>query len=145
MAILIDTNVLLRVVQADHASSAIASGAVDLLRRRNHTLCITQQNIVEFWAVASRPLGSNGLGLTTEQVLPEIDKLKRYFQLLPESPLQSVWERLVFHHKVSGKQVHDARLAAAMIVHGVESILTFNGPDFLRYREISVLDPASVI
>jgi hypothetical protein len=33
---------------------------------------------------------------------------------------------------------------AAMTVHGIESILTFNAQDFLRYTEIRVLDVAKI-
>ena len=47
-------------------------------------------------------------------------------------------------HAVSGKNVHDARMVAAMVVHGVESILTFNTQDFLRYGEIRVLDAMAI-
>ena len=43
-------------------------------------------------------------------------------------------------YRVSGKNAHDARLVAAMVVHEIESILTFNTGDFLRYEEIRVLD-----
>ena len=76
-----------------------------------------------------------------EQVLA----LKRLFTLLPEAPLQREWERLVTAHRVSGKNTHDARLVAAMMVHGVSSILTFNVQDFTRYAGIVVLDPGTVV
>jgi hypothetical protein len=36
---------------------------------------------------------------------------------------------------------HDARLVAAMIVHGVTHLLTFNGADFARYSGIRITDP----
>jgi predicted nucleic acid-binding protein len=39
-------------------------------------------------------------------------------------------------YKVIGVQVHDARLVAAMRVNGIQRLLTFNGDDFLRYKEI---------
>jgi predicted nucleic acid-binding protein len=110
------------------------------LRTNNESLHITQQNIVEFWAVATRPIVANGLGFSTEQAAAEIDALKRLFILTPELPLQDAWERLVVDHAVSGKNAHDARIVAAMLVHGVESILTFNAQDCLRYGEIRVLD-----
>ena len=71
--------------------------------------------------------------------------LKRLFDLLPELPLQDEWERLVAHYHVSGKNAHDARLVAAMVVHGVDGILTFNAQDFVRYTEIRVLDAAKVV
>jgi hypothetical protein len=45
-------------------------------------------------------------------------------------------------HGVIGSQVYDARLVAAMTVHGVGRILTFNVADFSRYP-IEILDPAA--
>ena len=63
------------------------------------------------------------------------------FRVLPEIPLYDQWLSLVSNYRVSGKNVHDAQLVAAMVMHGVEQILTFNGADFTRYAEISVLDP----
>ena len=144
MAVLLDTNILLRLAQPHHPSSSVALRALRGLRIKNESLHITQQNIVEFWAVATRPIVANGLGISTEQAAAEIDALKRLFILLPELPLQDAWERLVVDHAVSGKNVHDARMVAAMVVHGVESILTFNTQDFLRYGEIRVLDVMAI-
>jgi predicted nucleic acid-binding protein len=47
-------------------------------------------------------------------------------------------------HRVSGRNAHDASLVSAMHVHGIEKILTFNVKDFVRFGNITVLDPASV-
>ena len=44
-------------------------------------------------------------------------------------------------HGVSGKKTHDARLVAAMTVHRIDHILTFNTDDFARYTGIQVLHP----
>ncbi|MFZ0313681.1 MAG: hypothetical protein WAL85_13315 [Candidatus Korobacteraceae bacterium] len=104
-------------------------------------LHLAAQNLVEFWAAITRPVNENGLGFTTEQAMAEVDALKRLFALLPEVPLRAEWERLVVAYRVSGKRTHDARLVAAMISHGVGSILTFNIQDFTRYREIVAIDP----
>jgi predicted nucleic acid-binding protein len=140
MAVLIDTNVLLRLTQPLHPNAHAARQALRSLRANNETLHITQQNLVEFWAVATRPISANGLGLTVEQAAAELEALKRLFVLLPELPLQEAWEHLVLNHGVAGKNTHDARLVAAMVVHGVESILTFNVQDFQRFSEIRVID-----
>ena len=47
------------------------------------------------------------------------------------------WRRLVVAHSVSGIQVHDARLVAAMRVHRIKHILTLNTQDFGRYPDIT--------
>ena len=93
---------------------------------------------------SDRPVGDNGLGFTTEQAAVEIKSLLRLFALLPESPLFEEWRELVVKFRVSGKNTHDARLVAAMRVHGLRSILTFNNQDFTRYADITVLDPKNL-
>jgi predicted nucleic acid-binding protein len=56
----------------------------------------------------------------------------------------SAIEAILVTYGVSGVQVHDARLAAAMRVHGVKRILTFNERDFARYRDIEPVHPRAV-
>ena len=145
MTILLDTNILLRISQPHTAHARIADRALDALRTGNEALHIVSQNLVEFWAVATRPATDNGLGLTVEQAMGQVLALKRLFVLLPEIPLQGEWERLVTTYRVCGRNSHDARLVAAMMVHGIRSILTFNVQDFTRYAGITVLDPRLVV
>jgi predicted nucleic acid-binding protein len=142
---LVDTNILLRMLQPHTTQAVIANRALDVLRARSEELHIAAQNLVEFWAVATRPAIVNGIGLTSEQAIREVNALKQLFILLPEAPLQSEWERLVTTYRVSGKNSHDARLVAAMTVYGTRSILTFNVQDFTRYAGITVLDPRLVV
>jgi predicted nucleic acid-binding protein len=50
----------------------------------------------------------------------------------------------VLERRVSGIQVHDARIVAAMTVHQVNSILSFDLDDFKRYPGINVVHPTEV-
>lgn len=59
--------------------------------------------------------------------------------ILPE------WERLVVQYRVSGKQAHDARLVAAMRVHNLTHLLTFNTGDFKRFTAITAINPQSIL
>jgi len=53
------------------------------------------------------------------------------FELLPDTPATyPVWEELVTRYQIAGKPAHDARLVAAMEVHGLTSILTFDRTGF---------------
>jgi len=63
MPTLVDTNILLRSLQPAHHHYAIAHNAIAKLRRED-SLCIAAQNLVEFWAVVTRPIQENGLGMT---------------------------------------------------------------------------------
>src|SRR5208282_1790920 len=144
MAILIDTNVLLRLLQPHHPHCALVEHAVSALRTRNETLNVTPQNLMEFWAVATRPASENGLGMTVEIAARELAAFKRLFTLLPETAsIFQEWERLVTTHQISGKNTHDAHIAAAMNVYGITQILSFNVQDFTRYSNISAVHPAT--
>jgi hypothetical protein len=44
-----------------------------------------------------------------------------------------------------GVQVHDARLVALMMAHGLSHLLTLNPADFQRYPGITALSPSAVL
>ena len=145
MRVLLDTNILTRCAQRKHRQHGAAVGAVRELRRRGDLLFIVPQNLYEFWVVATRPAGDNGLGRTPTEAAERLAQLKRSYTLLPESSeLLSVWEALVVENGVSGKAAHDARLVASMKNGRLEAILTFNDRHFSRYEEFTVLAPESV-
>jgi len=57
----------------------------------------------------------------TALALGEVEKIERLLAILPDSPaIYAEWCRLVVKHDVLGVKVHDARLVAAMNVHGVK-------------------------
>lgn len=101
-----------------------------------------RQNLVEFWAVSTRPISANGLGLTVAEASHKSLILKQLFILKPDDPVVfSTWESLVVKYDVKGKQTHDTRLVAAMVVHKISHLLTFNTEDFNRFAEIAVIAP----
>lgn len=145
MSYLVDTNVLLRSVQKTHPLQSAAARAIRLLLARGEELSILPQNLIEFWAVATRPVVANGLGLTIDQTARRMGRLKTLFKLQPDTPaIFPAWEKLVIHYQVIGKPTHDARLVAGMIVHNLTHILTFNTSDFQRFSGITPVDPTSV-
>jgi predicted nucleic acid-binding protein len=115
------------------------------LNRLGEQLCVVPQNLYEFWTVCIRPVGENGLGLTTTDAHTQLLKLLSLFTLLVDTPaILPEWQQLVPAHDVKGKNGHDARLVAAMRVHGLTRILTFNHADFTKYTAITILSPASI-
>jgi predicted nucleic acid-binding protein len=134
MSVLVDTNVLLRRTQPNHEHHAAAMDSVARLLAAGELVCITSQNIAEFWNVVTRPVANNGLGFPVSLALSEVEKIERILTLLRDSAaVYPEWKRLVVKHSVLGAKVHDARLVAAMNVHGIGQILTFNTGDFARY------------
>ncbi len=88
--------------------------------------------------------------LSSEERKASLDALARYSDRIPSFSMESFsrealyedhdflqdnravyreWRRLVVEHRISGVQVHDARLAAAMYAHGLTHILTANTGD----------------
>ncbi len=145
MTFLLDANVLLRMAEPTHAQYDAAFDAVAALTSRGHDLFIVPQNLYEFWAVATRPVPDNGLGMTPDEAAAELVAIRARFPLLPDtSAILPEWERLVVAHQVRGKPTHDARLVAAMLAHGVGHLLTFNIKDFKRFPGITAHAPADV-
>jgi predicted nucleic acid-binding protein len=145
MSVLVDTNVLLRQTQPNHEHHDAAIESVARLLAGGETLYFTPQNISEFWNVLTRPVANNGLGFSVSQAFAELEKVEDTLTLLPDSPATyAEWKRLVIKYGVMGTKVHDTRLVAAMNVHGIGRILSFNDADFRRYDEIEVLHPTTV-
>jgi predicted nucleic acid-binding protein len=144
--IAIDTNILVGSIQTfDPALRNTARRAVKSLYRDGEQLSCFPQNLVEFWNVSTRPANRNGLGFSPEQAGRYVDRFQTFFRLLPETPeLFMAWRKLVAQHRVSGIQVHDTRIVAAMSVHQVSKILTFDLNDFNRYGNIIVIHPSTV-
>jgi predicted nucleic acid-binding protein len=143
--LLIDTNILLRVSDDGSPDQPVAERALSILRLRGDVPCLTSQNIIEFWAVATRPVKANGFGWTTQRTATEVEQLQNKFPILADSPqIFPTWLRLVATHDVKGKNVHDTRLVAVMMAHGITDLLTFNTDDFRRFSHITLIHPNEV-
>lgn len=142
---LVDTSVLVRTLQPHHSLYPLADGAISRLRIEQRRLHLVPQNFVELWVVATRPASQNGLGMPVSEVVAELARLKNFFTVLPENDdIYPAWERLVVEYQVVGKPAHDARLVAAMLVHGITDILTFDKTGFTRYVAINAVHPVDV-
>ena len=148
MAYLLDTGILLRIVDAKDARHSVVMQAVQRLISQRESLLIATQNVAEFCNVVTRPVANNGLGLPPQKALEllagEIEPIATVISEREQA--YSEFKRLVLTYNVSSKQVHDARLVAMMLAWQVESILTLNDQDFRRYQPegITVVTPSSL-
>lgn len=139
---LLDTNILLRSSDPDSSSYQSTRDCVAALASRKDELFITPQTLIEFWAVATRPIEVNGLGWDSRKAAEELRTILMLFPMLPDSPeIFGTWQRLVAERNVSGKRTHDARLVAVMLVYRVLSIVTLNPGDFHGFPDIKVIEP----
>jgi predicted nucleic acid-binding protein len=143
---LVDTNILLRISRRSDPQHKLVDSALSRLAGQGTTLYYTPQNIAELWNAMTRPVVRNGLGLS----VTDADLVVRVIEsgmslLLDNEAVYREWRRIVVQYGVSGVQVHDARLAAAMYVHGVDYILTLNVADFSRFTGLNALHPDAVL
>jgi predicted nucleic acid-binding protein len=146
MIVLCDTGVLLRFLEPTDPLHNDARRAVTVLSGRGDEHVMAQQNLVEFWNVCTRPKSARqGLGLSIAETERRLTRLDSMLSLMVELPsIITIWRQLVFNHSVRGRQVHDAKLVALMMAHGIDTILTFNGSDFSRFPGITAIDPRTV-
>jgi predicted nucleic acid-binding protein len=138
----LDTNILIRYVTPSDQLRPVAIAALTKLQFLGHQFVLLPQNHYEFWVVATRALSQNRLGLSPQECDQTLLVLEKLFPLLADQPnLIFEWRKLVVAHNCIGKPAHDARLVAAMSVHGIRHLLTFNTTDFQRYPHLTLHDP----
>jgi predicted nucleic acid-binding protein len=147
MEILIDTGVLLRLVIRSDPAYQETRKAVRLLKARGDRIVALTQNAAEFWNVSTRPItAKGGYGLSIQEAENKLRILERLVEFRPDSlALFQEWKRLVVTHSVSGVQVYDTRLVAAMNVQGITHIVTYDKDDFKRFQNITALLPSEIV
>jgi predicted nucleic acid-binding protein len=137
MSWLLDPNLLLRFSDNAASTHQKACDGIQTLFNRGDSLHITAQNLIEFWAVATRPVTANGLGWTCTAADVWVTQLLGQFLFLDDTnSVFTEWRNLVSSLAVQGKKAHDARLVAVMKAHGLSRLLTFNTDDFASFTEI---------
>ena len=145
-----DTSCLLRLPVLTDTRRAITLNALSRLTGMGEPLTVARQNYVEFRSVATRPANVNGLGMTPEEADAELDTMEGLFLPLSDTDaVYAAWRDLCRRAAVSGKQVHDTRIAAVCLVFSVSIILTWNPKDFKRFEPLipglRVLTPEEVM
>lgn len=136
--VVVDTNVLLAATDQDRASHAAATR---FLNQDERCLAISPQIVREYLAVATRPVGANGLGMTSQDAVANIGQFLEDMVLLGESTATTRHLlNLIQDGTCSGKQVHDANIVAVALGHHAGTIVTDNIRHFARFAELIVLE-----
>jgi len=132
--VFVDTNVLLAATEPRRADHEAAKRVLDDWPKRGVRLCTSEQILREYLVVATRPVEVNGLGLNVANARENVAAIRARMRFLEET--FSVFARLqalLGSVDCSGKQVHDANVVATALTHDVESLVTANVDDFLRF------------
>jgi predicted nucleic acid-binding protein len=148
MRYLIDTGILLRIIDEKDQRHPLVQAALETLGSQRHDLYITTQNIAELWNVATRPIANNGLNLSPPTISQLIQQaIEPFCEVLAEQhTLQVEFKRLLVSYNVIGKQVHDTRLVAMMLTWQIPNLLTLNERNFRRFEPegITIVTPESL-
>lgn len=144
-SVLLDTNPLVYRMNPADPHHAIARRAIQRIEAQGQVLLVSPQNLLEFWAVLTRPARNRGLGLAYAEAKPFLDEARRRFRLL-EEPAGTLarWVERVEELRLTGWQAYDARLVAVMDLSGVSRLLTFDTDHFTPFAGIQVIDPMSL-
>ncbi len=140
--IAVDTNILVYAHREDSAWHEPAYRCIEQLAQGAAPWAIPWPCLHEFLAIATHPriyLPPSPLAVATEQVAAWLEAPALH--LLGE--VEGYWDR--FHSLVSsalvvGPLIHDARVAALCLHHGVEELWTVDR-DFSRFPELRVRNP----
>jgi predicted nucleic acid-binding protein len=140
-----DTNVFLNALDQKRSLNPQALHALNVMPNEGIELCVSGQVLRELLAVSTRPRSANGLGLGAKQATANARAILGRSTVLAETrAVADAMLKLVEKGRCAGKQVHDAGIVATMIAHGVTRLLTDNLEHLGRFREIEVVDLASL-
>lgn len=140
---IIDANVLVYAIDADAPQYVASRALLDAARATPGTFCVTSQLLCEFYSIVtnrrrvSKPRSS-------AEAAEAIASMLDFLRVLPV-PASAVegWLELLRRHPVTGGDVFDLQIVAAMLANDVKTIYTFNGGDFTAFSELAVHEPLS--
>ncbi|MDY7027235.1 MAG: PIN domain-containing protein [Spirochaetota bacterium] len=143
---LVDTNILLTATDRSRPEHTAAREVFLQAPAAGAHLCISGQIIREYVVVATRPVEVNGLGLTSDEAIHNIESFKRRMLFLEETePVTIELISLVRKYKLSGKAIHDANIIALMHEQNIHMLITQNPDDFADFPDLQIFSPSSFI
>jgi predicted nucleic acid-binding protein len=136
----VDTNVLIYSTVAGNPWYAESRHWLVLQHQMGTLLYVTPQILREYLVVLTRGTVFE-VQFTVEQAVTALNDMLPWLHVLDEpSGLQRTLCELVLKHQVRGKHIHDANVVAAMLLHSVYYLATYNRADFVVFDEITLVD-----
>lgn len=137
-----DTNIILRAYHDVFPQHFSVKAIFDRLLADDTDLWISRQVIREYLVQVTHPR-TFAMPLTSSQAVEQVGNILQTCQIIGEtSATTNALLTLIRDYSVSGKQIHDANIVAAMLANGIDTLLTLNTADFKRYEDrITLLVP----
>lgn len=140
--IAVDTNILVYAHREDSPKHLIANKIITQLAESTQTWAITSPSLHEFLATVTHPKiykPATPLSLALEQINCWLESPN--LVVLHESiGYWQTFQTLITQAKTTGAQIHDARIAALCLHHGVTELITADR-DFLKFKSLQVRNP----
>ncbi len=140
--IALDTNLLVYAHRQDSPFHAVAADCVRSLAEGRSAWALPWPCVHEFYAIVTHPR----IYKPATPAAKALDQVEAWFEspslvLLAETELHwSTLRDLLQHAKVTGPRVHDARIAALCLQHGVRELWSADR-DFARFKSLRVVNP----
>ena len=141
----VDTNILVYAHRREVAEHALAFQRLKQLAEGAEPWAIPWPCLYEFFSVVTNPRIWKEAASSPGQAWAQISAWTSspHLRLLAETDdFAAVLERLVCSARVRGPIVHDARVVALCLAHGVDALLS-RDRDFRLFPELTIEDPFS--
>jgi toxin-antitoxin system PIN domain toxin len=140
--IAVDANLLVYAHRRDSPFHGKARALVTDLAAGTASWCIPWPCLYEFYGIATHPRLYRPAS-TTEEALAQIEAWSRSPSLILLSESDGHWSifrELVRQAAITGPMVHDAKIAALCLQHGVQTLWTADR-DFSRFPQLRCRNP----
>jgi predicted nucleic acid-binding protein len=130
----VDTNILLRATISRMNEHREAEALVQSMWEKDIELWISRQIIREYLVQATHP-NTFKPPFSIEHVMDQMETITALFRVSDENKdVTAQLLQLLKTYPTRGKQIHDANIVAAMLVNGIDTLLTLNLDDFKRFE-----------
>ena len=140
--IAVDTNILVYAHRKDSDFHAPAAALLQSLAEGVHAWSIAWPSVHEFFAIVTHPRIYRP-ATPTPRALAQVEAWLGSPSLVLLGETSKHWailRTLIVDAKIEGPKVHDARIAALCVQHGVRELLSADR-DFSRFPQIAVRNP----
>jgi len=139
----VDTNILVYAHRREASEHAVAAEVVRALAEGSRSWAVPWPCVYEFFSVVMNPRIWKNSASAPEQAWAQLEAWlsSPSLQLLGETErFATLLARFLTLPRVRGPVVHDARIAALCVAHGVEDLLTCDR-DFSLFPDLPTRDP----
>ena len=140
---IVDTNVLIYALDTAAPQHVAARALLNAAREDAATLFVTSQILCEFYSVMTNPRRI-ARPRDAAEALTVLSEMLAFLHVLPvpDGTIDRLLD-LLRRRPVTGSDVFDLHIVAAMQANGIGRIYTFNIADFEAFPELSVITPAA--